>query len=213
MGDLDQDGRAAPTDEQAATGGQRRRLVAAEQRALVRVAAHDQTGHAKLAQALEHRLEATADDAGDGAREHQVEAELLAVGKQVEQRCEQTARHGGEQVLVVDQDDLPRVMDGRRAGRLVTGDRPAGQAGGQPGAKLLDHLRGGARVGGVSRKLGQPGEVEEAAPVVNDHQGDLVGPVAGGQTRASRRSRLVLPHSAPPRTRKCGGRYQFSGRL
>jgi hypothetical protein len=100
-------------------------------------------------------------------------------------------------------------VDRRDAGRLVAGDGAAGQPSAQPGVEPLDRLRERARVGGVGREPGQPGEVEQAAPVVHHHHGDLLGPVAGGQPTPEQAQQARLAALGSPRTRKCGGRYQF----
>jgi hypothetical protein len=156
--------------------------VAAEQRPLLRVAAHHQPGHAQLAQPLQHRLEGAAGGAGDGAGEHQVEAELGAVGEQVGEGREQAGGHRRQQVVVVDEEDQPPVVGEQPlAGGIAGAVVPAGQASAEALVEVAGQLRDRAGVGGVAGQVRQAGEVEQAAALVHHQQRHLVGPVAGGQ--------------------------------
>jgi hypothetical protein len=81
----------AAADQEPSTGRQRRGLAIAQQRALLRVAAHDQARAAELAHPLEHRLERGPLRPADAAGQHQVQADVATLREQVGERRERVA--------------------------------------------------------------------------------------------------------------------------
>ncbi len=122
-----------------ASGDARRRLGAADQRALVGAARQHDARRREVAERLQHGLVHRAAGAAGASGQHQVQADVAGLSEQRDQRLQRVAGRGGHQVVVVDQ-------------HVDLGAGPPG-----PGPQLLgSHVRAGEAAAQV---VGQPGDL------------------------------------------------------
>jgi hypothetical protein len=108
-----------------------------------------------------------------------VQPDVLGLGEQVDQRGERVARCGGDEVVVVDEQEDLRPGPPAAGPQLLGGDVGAGQ----PPAQRRDQVghRRGQRLGRrrVADEVLRVDRPEQPPPVVDDHQPGLLRGVAG----------------------------------
>jgi hypothetical protein len=116
VGDLHQPHRTPGKDQEPATWGKRDRLPPPEERPLGRVAAHQQPWPAELPEPLEDGFEPRPRGPGDPPGQDEMEAEFPAQPQEVDQRQQRAPAGRREQVVVVDQQDVPWPPPGGAGG-------------------------------------------------------------------------------------------------
>jgi hypothetical protein len=109
-GDLDDAAATVAGDQVPAARRLRGGCSGAEQRALAGIAGEDQAGAAAVADPLVEGLERASGRAVDRSGEQHMEADVAAQGDEVEEWVERVVSGGGDQVIVVDDQQVARAI-------------------------------------------------------------------------------------------------------